>query len=154
MNDSPDASARDGTHKLETLMAHAEFAVSQPTIDSKIAFLAVGQQQRRLCMAINSVAIPDVLGLMHRHGLQHLGQMNAASANTHLAIRYPATISAQRAHFTMLRSTDQIPAKRNEITRNTRKTGRSVANPTHDACPPAQLSRRNHEQLSKPANPV
>lgn len=154
MNDSPDASARDGTHKLETLMAHAEFAVSQPTIDRKIAFLAGGQQQRRLCIAINSVATPGVLGLMHRHALQHLGQLNAASANTHIAIRYPATLGAQRARFSKLMYTDLIPAKRNEITRNTRKTGRSVGNFPYDPCPPAQLTRRHHEQQPKPANPV
>lgn len=110
-------------------MAHAEFAVSQPTIDSKIVFLAGGQQQRRLCIAINSVATPGVLGLMHRHALQRLGQMNVANANTHIAIRYPATIGAQRTHFTKLISTDQISAKRNQFMRNTWKTGRSVANP-------------------------
>lgn len=154
MNDSPDASARYGTHKLETLMAHAEFVILQPTIDSKIAFLAGGQQQRRLCIAINSVATPGVLGLMYRHALQHLGQMNAASANTHIAIRYPAYSGAQHTHFTKLISTVQISAKRNQFMRNTWKTGRSVANHTHDPCSPTQLSRRNHEQQRKPANPV
>lgn len=115
-------------------MAHAEFAVSQPTIDSKIAFLAGGQQQRRLCIAINSVETPGVLGLMHRHALQHLGQMNAASANTHIAIRYPANSGAQRTQFTKLISTDQISANRNQFMRNTWKTGRSVANSTHAPC--------------------
>ena len=37
-------------------------------------------------MSINSVANPSVLDLMNRHGLQQVGQMNAANTNTHIAI--------------------------------------------------------------------
>ena len=61
MNDSPDALARGGIHKLETRMAHVEFAVSHLTIDSEIAFLAGVQQLRGLGMALNAVAYPVVL---------------------------------------------------------------------------------------------
>jgi hypothetical protein len=154
MNDSPDASARDGIHQLETLMAHVEFAVSHLTIDSIIAFVAAGQQLRGRFMSINSVANPGARDLMHRHGHRQVGQMNAANTNTHIAIRYPNTLGAQRARFSMLMYTDLIPIARNQLIRNTRMTGRSVGNPTHDPCPPAQLTRRNHEQQPKPSNPV
>lgn len=154
MNDSTDASARDGIHKLETLMAHAEFAVSQSTIDSKIAFLASKQKLTDLCLALDSVANPGVLNLTHRHGLQQVGRLSVANANIHTANRYPTTQGVQRAYFTKHISTDLIPAKRNELMRNTRKTGRSVGNPPYDPCPPAQLTWRNYEQISKPENPV
>ena len=43
MYDSSDALARNDIHKLETQMAHVEFAVSHLTIDSEIAFVAGGQ---------------------------------------------------------------------------------------------------------------
>ena len=80
-------------------------------------------------MAINSVANPGVLDMMHRHGLQQVGRLSVANANIHTANGYPATQGAQRVRFPKLTSPDLIPTKRNEIMRNTRKTGRSVGNP-------------------------
>ena len=63
-----------------------------------------------------------------------------------------SSLGAQCVRFTELIS-DLIPAKRNEILRNTRKTGRSVGDPPHDPCPPPENPRRNHEEPSEPRNP-
>ena len=64
MNDSSDVSARDDIQKLETQMAHVEFAVSHLTIDSEIAFVAGGQgfrnvevKQSRAACAVGGVRL-------------------------------------------------------------------------------------------------
>jgi len=49
-----------------------------------------------------------------------------------------SSLGAQCVRFIKLTSPDLIPAKRNEILRNTRKTGRSVGDPPHDPCPPPE----------------
>ena len=105
-------------------------------------------------MASTLSQIRACIYLMHRHGLQQVGRLSVANVNIHTANGYPATQGAQRVRFPKLTSPDLIPTKRNEIWRNTRKAGRSVGNPPYDPCPPAQLTWRNYEQISKPENPV